>query len=193
MAKAKKKKRVSKKVQQKRANATLFIMLAVIFIIIGIFVFKAINKDEKAPVDTTTSTEYVFVQGDSSSDDDSSDDDTQAASENETQDDSETTAEADSTSTTEEKTTEMLTLPINNEPESMVDLIINHYTDYMGFPEGALFINESETDETASSYTYALRLNASGAPNKLVGDIHVEKGTGKVTDSMGNEPWYISD
>lgn len=191
MAKAKKKKRTSRKAQQKRANATLFIMLAVIFIIIGIFVFKAISKGNEVPDDTTTTTEYVFVQGNDSSDDGFSDDNTAYATEGGSETSTETTSE-DSTSTTEEITTEMMTLPINNEPESMVNIIINHYTEYMSFPEGALFINESETDETASSYTYTLRLNTAGSPNKLIGDIHVEKGTGKVTDSMGNEPWYIS-
>lgn len=191
MAKAKKKKRTSRKAQQKRANTTLFIMLAVIFIIIGIFVFKAISKDDKPQGDATTTTEYVFIEGDDSSDDGFSDDNSASATQGSSEESTEATSE-DSTSTTEEATTEMMTLPINNEPESMVDIIISHYTDYMGFPEGALFINESETDETAASYTYTLRLNASGSPNKLIGDIHVEKGTGKVTDSMGNEPWYIS-
>lgn len=183
---AKRKRRKSKK---NKGNITLIIMLAVIFIIIGIFVFKAINKDETPVGDTTTTTtESSFKQGGSLGDD-------EPYVPDETEDDSEemSSTEVESGTTTEEPTTESLTLPINNEPEDNVDVIIAHYTDFMGFPDGSLFIDDSETDETANGYTYTLRLNANGSPNKLIGDVYVENGTGRVTDSMGNEPWNISD
>ncbi len=182
---AKKKRRKSKK---NKGNLTLAIMLGVIFIIIGIFVFKAINKND---TEVNTSTTEATENGDYQYNDDSVDvsPDFSEDSDEETDD---ITLE-DSSTTTTEATTEPLTLPINNEPEDMVDVILSYYTDLMGFPDGALFIRDSETDETASGYTYTLRLNAKGSPNELIGDVYVEKGTGKVTDSMGNDPWNIED
>ena len=180
-----KKRRKSKK---NKGNLTLAIMLGVIFIIIGIFVFKAINKND---TEVNTSTTEATENGDYQYNDDSVDvsPDFSEDSDEETDD---ITLE-DSSTTTTEATTEPLTLPINNEPEDMVDVILSYYTDLMGFPDGALFIRDSETDETASGYTYTLRLNAKGSPNELIGDVYVEKGTGKVTDSMGNDPWNIED
>ena len=182
---AKKKRRKSKK---NKGNLTLAIMLGVIFIIIGIFVFKAINKND---TEVNTSTTEATENGDYQYNDDSVD-----VSPDNSEDSDEETDEStleDSSTTTTEATTEPLTLPINNEPEDMVDVILSYYTDLMGFPDGALFIRDSETDETASGYTYTLRLNAKGSPNELIGDVYVEKGTGKVTDSMGNDPWNIED
>ncbi len=182
---AKKKRRKSKK---NKGNMTLVVMLGVMFIIIGTFVFKAINKND---TEVNTSTTEATENGDYQYNDDSVDvsPDYSEDSHEETDD---TTLE-DSSTTTTEATTEPLTLPINNEPEDMVDVILSYYTDLMGFPDGALFIRDSETDETASGYTYTLRLNAKGSPNELIGDVYVEKGTGKVTDSMGNDPWNIED
>ena len=182
---AKKKRRKSKK---NKGNLTLAIMLGVIFIIIGIFVFKAINKnDTEVNASTTEATENGDYQYNDDSVDVSPD-----FSEDFGEEADDITLE-DSSTTTTEATTEPLTLPINNEPEDMVDVILSYYTDLMGFPDGALFIRDSETDETASGYTYTLRLNAKGSPNELIGDVYVEKGTGKVTDSMGNDPWNIED
>ena len=181
---AKKRRRKSKK---NKGNITLVVMLAVIFIIIGIFVFKAINKDE-TPSDTTT-TEGTSYFGDEWVDDEPVTDD---ESEDTSADDATTTEQAEST-TEEELTTEPLTLPINSEPENMVDIVLEYYTDLMSFPAGALYINASETEETANGYTYTLRLNAKGSPNELIGDVYVEKGTGKVTDSMGNDSWNIEE
>lgn len=184
---AKKKRRKSKK---NKGNITLIVMLAVIFVIIGIFVFKAIGKDKMPVVDdtTTTTTESEYQQGSSWGDDEPD-----VSYETEDVSKEETSTESESGTTTQELTTEPLTLPINNEPEDMVDIILAHYTDLMGFSEGALFVKESETEETAGGYTYTLRLNANGSPNELIGDVYVEKGTGRVTDSMGNEPWNIED
>ncbi len=182
---AKKKRRKSKK---NKGNLTLAIMLGIIFIIIGIFVFKAINKDD---TEVNTSTTEATENGDYQYNDDSADV-SPDYSEDFGEEADDTTLEASSTTTTE-ATTEPLTLPINNEPEDMVDVILSYYTDLMGFPDGALFIKDSETDETTSGYTYTLRLNAKGSPNELIGDVYVEKGTGKVTDSMGNDPWNIED
>ncbi len=183
---AKKKRRKSKK---NKGNLTLAIMLGIIFIIIGIFVFKAINKDD---TEVNTSTTEAAENGDYQYNDDSVDV-SPDYSENSREESTEGTTQEDSSTTTAEPTTEPLTLPINNEPEDMVDVILSYYTDLMGFPDGALFIKDSETDETASGYTYTLRLNAKGSPNELIGDVYVEKGTGKVTDSMGNDPWNIED
>ena len=184
---AKKKRRKSKK---NKGNLTLIIMLAVIFITIGIFVFKAINKDTGGEnLSTTAPSDYY--QGDNSVDYSYYNSGEQGETEEDTQ--LPETTEAEASTTTEEPTTEPLTLPINSEPENMVDVILDYYTDLMGFPDGALFIKESETEETASGYTYTLRLNAKGSPNELIGDVYVEKGTGKVTDSMGNDSWNIED
>ncbi len=185
---AKKKRRKSKK---NKGNITLAIMLAVIFIIIGIFVFKAINKDDSGDDTTTISTTVDgFYQGE---DDGGNDFYNASQTESESEKPSQTEEAAEISSTTQENHTELVTLPINNEPEDVVDVIIAHYTDFMGFPEGALFIRASETGESAEGYTYTLRLNSNGSPNKLIGDVYVEKGTGKVTDSMGNDSWYISE
>ena len=183
---AKKKRRKSKK---NKGNLTLAIMLGVIFIIIGIFVFKAINKND---TDVNTSTTEATENGDYQYNDDDVDISPES-SEDSGEESTDATTQENASATTTEATTESLTLPINNEPEDMVDVILSYYTDLMGFPDGALFIRDSETDETASGYTYTLRLNAKGSPNELVGDVYVEKGTGKVTDSMGNDPWNIEE
>lgn len=182
---AKKKRRKTKK---NKGNITLVVMLAVIFIIIGIFVFKAINKGE-IPAETTTSTSNSDYQDDSS--DIVENDSTEVTQHTSTQAD--TTVEVSESTTFQELTTEPLTLPVSNDPEEMVDVILAYYTDLMGFPDGALFIKESETEETAVGYTYTLRLNANGSPNELIGDVYVEKGTGVVTDSMGNDSWNIDN
>ncbi|MBR0534978.1 MAG: hypothetical protein IIX14_01220 [Clostridia bacterium] len=183
----------SKKSQQKKANRTLLVMLVVIIVIIAIFAFKALS-DDKPVGGEITSTDTQAGYSDDNRDDFSnneSDDEDDASESSQTEETSEKTSEEASSAA--ETTTEMITLPINHEAKDSVDIIIDHYTDYMGFPEGALFIRASESSETANGFRYTLRLNANGSPNKLIGDIFVEKGTGKVTDSMGNEPWYLED
>ena len=188
------KRKTASKKAKKQANTTLIVMLVIIFVIIGIFVIKAINKDDINIGGNTTTTESAFQQGGESSNDES-DENEEPPTEASTDDLSTTqeSTESESISTTKETTTEMLTLPINNEPKSNVDIILAHYTDYMSFPEDALFIKDNESKESANGYTYTLRANLPGTPNKFIGDVYVEKGTGKVTDSMGNEPWYITD
>lgn len=184
---AKKKRRRSKK---NKGNLTLAVMLGVMLIIIGAFVFKALDKND-GDSDGITTTASAIQGGDY----DSSDGEKVDAPDDSQGDYTETvsTTEEKVITTFEELTTEPLTLPMNSEPENMVDAILSYYTDLMGFPEGALFIKESETEETAGGYTYTLRLNTAGSPNELVGDVYVEKGTGRVTDSMGNEAWNIGD
>lgn len=179
-------KRKRRKSRKDKGKITLIIMLAVIFVIIGIFVFKAINKENGGDAAPSPSSTQSYNQGGESNNSSHNQSVTQDSSENETE-------KVDSSTTTEEGTTEPVTLPINNEPEDVADIIVSHYTDFMGFSEGALYIEDSETHETANGYAYTLRLNSDGSPNKLIGDVYVEKGTGKVTDSMGNEPWNISE
>lgn len=186
---AKKKRRKSKK---NKGNITLIVMLAVIFVIIGIFVIKAINKDDTGAETTTTNPdEYVHGSNIDSGDgyydsSDEEDDDT-------TQEDAPSQPVSTTFHELTEQATESTTSTINNISADVVDVIIDYYTDLMGFPQGALFIKESETDESATMFTYTLRLNAKGSPNELIGDVYVEKGTGRVTDSMGNEPWNIEE
>ena len=187
------KRKSSSRKKRNQANVTLIVMLVIIFVIIGIFAVKALNKDESVFGDNTTTTESSYDGSDYWSGSDSGEEDEQSITD--LSDDEVTTEEQSSegVSTTKEATTEMMTLPINNEPQSNIDVILSHYTDYMGFPENSLFIKGSESEENARGYTYTLRVNLPGSPNKLIGDVFVEKGTGKVTDSMGNEPWYITD
>ncbi len=63
----------------------------------------------------------------------------------------------------------------------------------MGFSAGDLYINESEISQNGDVYTYTLRTNKGTAPNRLVGDVKVNIGTGDVSDTMGTENWNIND
>lgn len=196
------KKRKRRRSKKDKGMITLAIMLGVIFLIIGIFVVKALDKDKNQKVPTTDVDEVTFS--------DSTDDfyAPETNDEENTELESESTSESEKTETTTEEATEETTeetteeiteetteeaLTESENPEHVIEAVIYHYADYMGFPVEALFIENSETVETAAGYTFTLRLNAAGAPNKLIGDVYVEKGTGAVTDSMGNEPWNIAD
>lgn len=192
------KKRKRRRSKKDKGMITLAIMLGVIFLIIGIFVVKALDKDKNQKVPTTDVDEVTFS--------DSTDDFYVPETEDEenTESESESISETETTEIITEETTEETTEEIMDEtteevltesenPEHVIEAVIYHYADYMGFPVEALFIQNSETVETAAGYTFTLRLNAAGAPNKLIGDVYVEKGTGAVTDSMGNEPWNIAD
>ena len=187
---AKKKRRKSKK---NKGNITLIVMLAVIFLIIGIFVLKAINKGDTGADATTTTNDGEYAQGVDVSTDDEHNDSSYENEDDTTNEDTPSQPESTTFEVLTEQTTEATTSTISNISPNVVDAIIDYYTDLMGFPRGALFIKDSETDESATEFTYTLRLNANGSPNELVGDVHVEKGTGRVTDSMGNEPWYIEE
>ncbi len=188
------KKRKRRRSKKDKGMITLAVMLGVIFLIIGIFVVKALNKDEKTDVPTSDVEEVTFS--------DSTDDFYVPETEDEenTESESESISETETTEIITEETTEEImdetteeVLTESENPEHVIEAVIYHYADYMGFPVEALFIQNSETVETAAGYTFTLRLNAAGAPNKLIGDVYVEKGTGAVTDSMGNEPWNIAD
>ena len=184
-----KKRKSSKRRKNKKTNAktTLIVMLVIIFVVIAFFAIEAIKNNNPDKPEETESQVITQQSGISINAEDDfnyqESDNTEAHS----------TEENSEVSTTEETTTEPATLPLTQEPRDVSDIVISHYTDFMGVPEGALFINSGETDETATGYTFTLRLNIGNSPNKLVGDVYVEKGTGKVTDSMGNDSWYISE
>ncbi len=180
-----KKKRNSKKKQQKRATFIIAVMLIIIFLIIGFFAIEAIKKAPEDVSDTTTQatqsqSEYHYENNDSY---ELEYDETEAVS----------TTEPISTEEDTHSFEKDETLPVNVDNENIADKIIVHYANYMGFPEGALFINEGEISKNGDIYTYTLRTNSANTPNKLIGDVEVNIGTGEVNDTMGTEEWNINE
>lgn len=181
----------SRKRRRKKNQGNYLVLFGIIAIIVAIIVIFAVDsgKNEK-PSDTTTSSN-VSQNQEQNNTDAYSDSFTEANDPSSANEPSETeTTESDST--TAEETTEEETLPLVQEAESVSDIVIAYYTDLMGFSEGALSINDFETRETATGYTFTLRVSSGGSANKLVGDVYVEKGSGDVTDNMGNT-WNLSD
>lgn len=181
-------------------NIVLIVMLVIIIGVIAIFAVEAGKNKEPSDETSGDSTQQITNQtadgyyddnnvdsGNNNEDDDGNDSHSQSGNA------SEPSQTEESSSTTEEATTEPETLPLVQEPENVSDKVVKFYTSYMGYPEGSLFIKDSETKETATGYTFILRSNAGGSPNKYVFDVYVEKGTGNVTDSQGNVNWNLSD
>ncbi len=185
-------KRTSKKKQQKRATTTIIIMLVVIFLIIGYFVVKTITDSPDDTKNETTTTEPAsdnyYIPDNSYENENPTVNNSRDEAESDTETEL-TEIEADAT----EKEPQSETKPVNVDNESIEDKIISHYTDYMGFPDGVLFVNESEITKKGDIYTYTLRLNSGSTPNKLIGDVKVNIGTGEVTDSMGTEEWNVNN
>ncbi len=190
MANTKKRRRKRK---NNNNNIVLVVLLVIVIGVIAVFAMKAGKQEEPSDSPSSQSTEQgmnqtVDYQEDNNGDDAyNNGDNTDSGSVT----DNATTQEI--SSTTQVTTTEPETLPFVHESDSVSEIVIDFYTDFYGFPEGALFVKESETKETATGYTFTLRYNASNSPNKYICEVYVEKGTGNVIDSEGNAEWNLSD
>ncbi len=182
---AQKKRRKNKK--QQAATKTIIVMLVIIFAIIGFFIIKALGDKEGAEFtesDTTKQNSVYTDWGGESGE-------TTSSISNESEENTETETTEEITSETETQTV-VSTSPVNVDNESVSDKIIVHYAELLGISKGELYINESEVSSNGDIYTYALRTKSGSSPNKLIGDIRVDIGSGDVTDSMGNEMWNIN-
>ncbi len=185
---AKRKKRKNQK--QKKATVTIVVMLVIIALIMGFFVYKALGSVWDLSPETPTTTEYVWNDEDGYTQSDNTDSHEDILTEQSTTEaTTQETTQTPSESEREESTTESPTAPDIKTESGIKAAVLSYYTDLIGYSEDDLYIDDDETTRNGDKYTFTLRVN--GVANSFIGDVTVNKGNGKVTDSMGNDSWNI--